>query len=92
MHCRTTSVEVKPDPRWHKVHTLEIDTVHTQIVHIQGVLKKDTFKTSLNCLIMPLSCCLLQILIMKIRHISYHIITYHTQCTDTTIHIVAHHT
>ena len=40
MHCRTTSVEVKPDPRWHKVHTVLIDTVHTQIVHIQGVLRK----------------------------------------------------
>ena len=40
VHCRTTSVEVKPDPRWHKVHTVLIDTVHTQIVHIQGVLRK----------------------------------------------------
>ena len=36
VHCRTTPVEVNSDPRWHKVHTVLIDTVHTQI---QGVLK-----------------------------------------------------
>ena len=37
MHCRTTSVEVEFDPRWHKVHTAHsIDTVnrvHTRCTH-----------------------------------------------------------